>query len=62
MHKRDGKKKPPKLLISNGFVTGEFSKLTYTDDNGEVCKFSVESDLTNAMRAMVWPLHKRMAM
>ena len=55
MHKRDSKKKPPKLLIANGFVIGEFPKLTYTDDNGEVCEFSVESDLTDVMRAMLAP-------
>ena len=55
MHKRDRKKKPPKLSIANGFVIGKFSKLTFTDNNGEVCDFSVELDLTDVMRAMLPP-------
>ena len=55
MNTRDIKKKPPKLSIANGFVIGEFPKLTYTDDKGHICKFSVESDLSEVMRALLAP-------
>ena len=55
MHKRDSKKKPPQLSIANGFVIGEFPKLSYTDDDGKVCEFNVESDLTDVMRVMSAP-------
>ena len=55
MHKKDSKKKPPKLSIVNEFVIGEFPKLKYTNDNGEVCDFSEESDLTDVMRVMLSP-------
>ena len=55
MHKRDSKKKSPKLSSANGFVIGEFLKLAYTDDNGKVHKFNVESDLTDVMRVILAP-------
>ena len=55
MHKRDSKNKPPKLSITNGFVIGKFPKLSYTDDNGKVCEFNIESDLTDVMHAMLAP-------
>ena len=55
MNKRDKKKKPPKLSIANGFVIGDFPKIQYTDDNGQLCEFSVESDLSEVMRALLAP-------
>jgi len=55
MNKRDSKKKPPKLSIANEFVIGDFPKMEYTDDNGKVCEFNVESDLTEVMRALLAP-------
>ena len=55
MNTRDIKKKPPKLSIANGFVIGEFPKLTYTDDKGHICEFNVESDLSEVMRALLAP-------
>ena len=57
MNYRDRKKKPPKLSIANGFVIGEFPKLEYTNDNGKVCQFDVESedDLKETLRAMLAP-------
>ncbi|KAL7524887.1 hypothetical protein ACHAXR_002212, partial [Thalassiosira sp. AJA248-18] len=48
-------KKPPKLSIANGFVIGEFPRLTYTDDEGMEHEFDVESDLTDVMRALLAP-------
>ena len=48
-------KKPPKLSIANGFVIGEFPRLTYTDDQGMEHEFDVESDLTDVMRALLAP-------
>ena len=56
MHKRDSKKKPPKLSIANGFVISKFPKLTYTDDNGKVCEFNLESHLTDVIRVMLAPI------
>ena len=55
MHKRDSKKKSPKLAIADGFVIDKFPKLTYTNDNGTECEFNVDSDLTGVMRAMLAP-------
>ena len=55
MHKRDSKKKPPKLSIANWCVIGKFSKLTCNNDNGKACEFSVESDLTDVMCTMLAP-------
>ena len=55
MHKTDSRKKPPKLSITNGFVIGKFPKLSYTDDNGKVCEFNIESNLTDVMHAMLAP-------
>ena len=55
MSKRNNKKKSPKLFITNRFVIGDFQKNEYTDDNGKVCEFNVESDLTEVMRALLAP-------
>ena len=55
MNKRDRKKKPPMLSIANGFVIGDFPNIQYTDDNGQLCEFSVESDLSEVMRALLAP-------
>ena len=41
------------LSIDNGCVNGKFPKLTYTNDNSKVCKFNVESDLVDVMRALL---------
>ncbi len=55
MNKRYKKKKPPKLSIANGFVIGYFPNIEYTDDNGELCEFSVKSDLSEVIRALLAP-------
>ena len=55
IHKRDRKKKPPTLSIANGFVIGKCPKLIYPHDKGEVCKFRVELDLIDVLRAMLTP-------
>ena len=48
-------KKPPKLLIANGFVIGEVPIIKYVDNNGNEQELDVKSDITEVMRALLSP-------
>ena len=48
-------KKAPRFSIANGFAIGDFPKLQYVDDNGEIQDFDPEVDLNEVMRALFSP-------